>query len=88
MACLTIAGLVSEPGAVSQLMSAKAVRVMGPLMVDAHSCVREAALGALRNISVEGGIEVAREMVQQDILTPLAAFFKEVGINALVKVKE
>ena len=46
--CATIAGLVSEPGAIQQLMKLDVVKILAPLMLDNSLDVRCKALGALR----------------------------------------
>ena len=43
-----IAGLLSEPGAIHELMKLNVVKILAPLMLDTCLDVRQKALGALR----------------------------------------
>ncbi|KAK3086841.1 hypothetical protein FSP39_024298 [Pinctada imbricata] len=79
--CTTIANLVSQPSAVFTLLQHNIVKIVAPLMLDTSLQVRVKAIGALRNLSVEGGEDVCREMVRKDVLTPLVALFKQYGVN-------
>ncbi|XP_069757725.1 HEAT repeat-containing protein 3 isoform X2 [Narcine bancroftii] len=53
------------------------IRCLGPMLLDPSVGVRETAAGALRNLSACGGYDVCDEMVNHDVLTPLAALLKE-----------
>ncbi|XP_033729218.1 HEAT repeat-containing protein 3-like, partial [Pecten maximus] len=75
--CTGIAGLVSQPQAITCLLQQNVVRILAPLILDPSIQVRHRALGALRNLSVDGGLDVCEEMVHKDVLTPLVAFFKQ-----------
>ena len=46
--CATVAGFVSEPGAIQQLMKHNVVKILAPLVLDSSPDVRLKALGALR----------------------------------------
>lgn len=75
--CTGIAGLVSQPEAITCLLQQNVVRILAPLILDPSVQVRHRALGALRNLSVDGGLDVCEEMVHKDVLTPLVAFFRQ-----------
>ncbi|KAK7493844.1 hypothetical protein BaRGS_00014985 [Batillaria attramentaria] len=77
--CGTVAALALQPGALPVLFGANVVRVLAPLVVDPSPCVRHRALGALRNMTVEGGAPVCEDMVEKDVLTALMALFKQYG---------
>uniref|UniRef100_A0A4W4DV24 SYO1-like TPR repeats domain-containing protein n=1 Tax=Electrophorus electricus TaxID=8005 RepID=A0A4W4DV24_ELEEL len=76
-ACASISRMVQQSKSIPGLLQRHAVRRIGPLMLDNSLAVRETAAGALRNLSVCGGLEVCEVMVQQDVLTPLSALLKE-----------
>lgn len=86
--CKTLAVLASQPGALPHLLSKNVVRIVAPLVVDPSPCVRHRALGALRNISVDGGFNVCHDMVLKDVLTPLIALFKQYEANWEPEKKE
>ncbi|XP_063971758.1 HEAT repeat-containing protein 3-like [Lytechinus pictus] len=73
-ACTSLANLVQDPQALQTLVQQKAVRSLGPLLVDPSSGIREAAAGALRNLTVAGGHDICDHMIDEDIMTPLVAF--------------
>ncbi|KAK3603405.1 hypothetical protein CHS0354_009384 [Potamilus streckersoni] len=75
--CTTIAGVVSQPGAIQVLMKQNIVKILAPLMLDPHLPVRLQAAGALRNLSVDGGPEICEEMVKKDVLTPLVTLIQQ-----------
>lgn len=79
--CTGIAGLISQPRAITCLLQHNVVRILAPLILDTSLQVRHRALGALRNLSVDGGLSVCEEMVHKDLLTPLVAFFKQYGVD-------
>ena len=43
-----IAGLIEQPEAARQLLSANAVKILGPLVLDYDVAIQNSALGALR----------------------------------------
>lgn len=75
--CGTLAALALQPGAIPVLLKANVVRILAPMVVDPSPCVRHRALGALRNLTVEGGAAVCEKMVDNDVLTALMALFKQ-----------
>ena len=46
--CAIISSLIEQPGAVKQLLNAKAVKAIGPLLMSNNTTLKENALGALR----------------------------------------
>lgn len=79
--CTTIANLVSQPSAVKLLLQNNIVKILAPVILDKNPEIQVKALGALRNLSVDGGETVCQEMVKKDVLTPLVAFLKQYGCN-------
>ncbi|XP_078338377.1 HEAT repeat-containing protein 3-like [Crassostrea virginica] len=79
--CSTIANLVSQPSAVKLLLQHNIVKILAPVMLDVNPDIRVKALGALRNLSVDGGEMVCREMVRKDVLTPLVTLLKQYECN-------
>lgn len=77
--CTSVASLVSQPANISVLLENNVVKILGPLILDNSLQVRHKALGALRNLSVDGGVEACEEMIRRDILTPLVALFQQYG---------
>eukprot|EP00057_Strongylocentrotus_purpuratus_P019066 XP_011673540.1 PREDICTED: HEAT repeat-containing protein 3 [Strongylocentrotus purpuratus] len=77
-ACTSLANLVQDPKALQALVEQKAVRSLGPLLVDPSSGIREAAAGALRNLTVAGGHDICDHMVEEDVMTPLVTFLLQV----------
>ncbi|KAL4234956.1 ribosomal large subunit biogenesis [Mactra antiquata] len=78
-ACMTIANLVSHQGALQALLKLNVVKILGPLVLDHSWDIRHRALGALRNLSIDGGSTVCIEMVDRDILTPVLALVQQFG---------
>ncbi|KAI0219973.1 HEAT repeat-containing protein 3 [Lamellibrachia satsuma] len=76
-ACCTIANLVSSHSNILQFLRANIVKVMAPLLLDVSPAVRQAALGAFRNMSVDGGPEICDTIVTQDVMTPLVTLLKQ-----------
>ncbi|XP_075693631.1 HEAT repeat-containing protein 3 isoform X1 [Rhinoderma darwinii] len=76
-ACASISKVVQQKQVLSALLQRDAVRCLGPLLLDKCMSVREAAAGALRNLSTCGGFEACDDMVTRDIMTPLVALLKE-----------
>ncbi|KAF5904417.1 HEAT repeat-containing protein 3, partial [Clarias magur] len=83
-ACASISRVVQQTQTIPGFLQRDAVRRLGPLVLDSSLAVREAATGALRNLSACGGAEVCEDMVRQDVLTPLTALLSEccVGMQA------
>ena len=57
------------------------MKIIGPLLIDENSTLRTNAVGALRNLSRAGGSEACRQMVKDDVMTPLCALFQKVIIR-------
>ncbi|CAL1544097.1 unnamed protein product [Lymnaea stagnalis] len=77
--CQLMASIVSQPKAIGYLLKENAVKITAPLFLDTCLDVRKSALGALRNMSVYGQLDVCEVMIRHDILTPLTAILKEYG---------
>lgn len=78
-ACTSIAGLVSNPSTLAAFLKLNVIKIIGPLVLDHSWDIRHRALGALRNLSVDGGEDVCQEMVAKDILTPVLALVQQFG---------
>ncbi|NXF30989.1 HEAT3 protein, partial [Nyctibius bracteatus] len=76
-ACASISKLLQQKHVILAFLQRDVVRCLGPLLMDHSLAVREAAAGALRNLSACGGFEVCDDMVTKDIMTPLVALLKE-----------
>ncbi|XP_061196542.1 HEAT repeat-containing protein 3-like [Saccostrea echinata] len=79
--CTTLANLVSQPSAVKILLQHNVVKILAPVILDKNPEIQVKALGALRNLSVDGGETVCQEMVKKDVLTPLLILFKQYDSN-------
>ncbi|XP_055955315.1 HEAT repeat-containing protein 3 [Patella vulgata] len=77
--CSILVSLVSQQEAVPVLLKHNIIKILGPLIVDPSPDVRCRSLGALRNLSVDGGHEVCEEMIKKDVMTPLVALFHKYG---------
>lgn len=75
-AACTIAKLVNRPEAVESLLQANIVKIAGPLLLHPSHVVRHTTAGALRNLSVNGH-QVCRQMIEQDVLTPVVALLRQ-----------
>ncbi|KAF1318975.1 hypothetical protein FI667_g13462, partial [Globisporangium splendens] len=60
-----------------KMIDAGLLKKLIPRMVDPLKMVRLHALGALRNISVTGGIEICELMTSQNVITPLVKIITE-----------
>jgi len=74
----TLATAFDVPESVEDVMKHKVVKVAAPLLFDKSKVVRNAAAGALRNLSACGSYEICNLLVEQDVMTPLAALLQEV----------
>lgn len=75
--CCNVASLVEDKASIGALLEQGIVRHLGPLLVDPSFVVRHSAAGALRNLSACGDPEVCDAMLEQDVMTPLVALFKQ-----------
>uniref|UniRef100_A0A8C4QJA5 HEAT repeat containing 3 n=1 Tax=Eptatretus burgeri TaxID=7764 RepID=A0A8C4QJA5_EPTBU len=80
-ACASLSNLMLNSLEVPKVLRADAVRCLAPLLLDESAGVQEAAAGALRNMSVSGGVNVCKIMVQQDVMTPLVALLRQCSTN-------
>lgn len=79
----TFAMMIENPENVPQLMSRGLVKVVAPLLLDQASSVRNAAAGALRNLSAVD-LGTCDDMMEQDIMTPVTCFFHEVCFQSIL----
>ncbi|XP_013101646.1 HEAT repeat-containing protein 3 [Stomoxys calcitrans] len=72
----SFAVLTASKDKVAAICQSDTVRIAAPLLCEKDLSVRNAAAGALRNLSVNG-TEVCDFLVEQDVLTPLLALLAE-----------
>ncbi|XP_065357073.1 HEAT repeat-containing protein 3 [Calliphora vicina] len=77
----SLAVLTASKDKVQSICQSDLVRIAAPLLCEKETSVRNAAAGALRNLSVNG-IEVCDFLVEQDILTPLLALLQEYVLDS------
>ncbi|KAI8119263.1 HEAT repeat-containing protein 3 [Lucilia cuprina] len=77
----SMAVLTASKDKVQSICQSDLVRIAAPLLCEKDASVRNAAAGALRNLSVNG-IEVCDFLVDQDILTPLLALLQEYALDS------
>jgi hypothetical protein len=65
-----------------QMLDAGLLKKLLPRLVDALPMVRLHALGAMRNISVTGGLEVCERLVEHNVITPLARVISDCTSDA------
>ncbi|XP_068626459.1 HEAT repeat-containing protein 3 [Battus philenor] len=76
----TFALFIESPENIEQVIDREIVKVVAPLLLDTAGSVRNAAAGALRNLSAIK-IEVCDSMMEQDVMTPLVCWFHEHAEN-------
>lgn len=76
----SFAMLTASKDKVQSICQSDLVRIAAPLLCEKDVSVRNAASGALRNLSVNG-IEVCDFLVEQDVLTPLIALLTEYALD-------
>ncbi|XP_037817411.1 HEAT repeat-containing protein 3 [Lucilia sericata] len=76
----SMAVLTASKDKVQSICQSDLVRIAAPLLCEKDASVRNAAAGALRNLSVNG-IEVCDFLVDQDVLTPLLALLQEYALD-------
>lgn len=76
----SLAVLTASKDKVQSICQSDLVRIAAPLLFEKDTSVRNAAAGALRNLSVNG-IEVCDFLVEQDVLTPLIALLTEYALD-------
>ncbi|KAL0851138.1 hypothetical protein ABMA28_007003 [Loxostege sticticalis] len=72
----TLAMLIESPENIEPILNRGIVKVAAPLLIDPASSVRNAAAGALRNLS-NVKLEVCDQLMEQDIMTPLTCYYHE-----------
>lgn len=75
----TFAMLIENSENVEQMLNHGIVKSVAPLLMDPVGSVRNAAAGALRNLSTTK-LETCEAMMEQDVMTPLIMYFHEVGV--------
>ncbi|XP_069681892.1 HEAT repeat-containing protein 3 [Periplaneta americana] len=73
----TLATAFDVPESIEDVMKHKVVKVAAPLLFDKSTAVRNAAAGALRNLSACGSHEICDLLVEQDVMTPLSALIQK-----------
>lgn len=73
----TLATVFDAPESIGDVMKHKVVKVAAPLLFDKSTAVRNAAAGALRNLSACGSHEICDLLVEQDVMTPLSALIQK-----------
>uniref|UniRef100_A0A1B0AH86 SYO1-like TPR repeats domain-containing protein n=1 Tax=Glossina pallidipes TaxID=7398 RepID=A0A1B0AH86_GLOPL len=76
----SLAVLTASKDKVAGICQTDIVRIVGPFLCEKDESVRNAAAGALRNLSVASS-EVCDYLVEQDILTPLFAMLQEYAVD-------
>ncbi|XP_072013433.1 HEAT repeat-containing protein 3-like [Amphiura filiformis] len=76
-ACTTLATLVQDASAMETLLDHNIVKSLAPLLMDKRPSIREAAAGALRNLSASSNQDVCMRMVDDDVFTPLATLLQQ-----------
>ncbi|XP_070575920.1 HEAT repeat-containing protein 3-like [Ptychodera flava] len=79
--CSSLAMTVFDEKMVQPLLENGIVKCAGPLLIDKCMAVREAAAGALRNLSISGGHKVCITMVEDDVMTPLVHLLNQCSEN-------
>ncbi|XP_026319667.1 HEAT repeat-containing protein 3 isoform X2 [Hyposmocoma kahamanoa] len=74
----TFAMLIENPENVEQVLSQGIVKSVAPLLLDPAGSVRNAAAGALRNLSTTK-LETCEALMEQDVMTPLVMYFHELA---------
>ncbi|CAI8010299.1 HEAT repeat-containing protein 3 [Geodia barretti] len=77
-ACRSVAHLLCETDAQQTLLNHQGLpRSLTALLLDPEWSVREAAAGALRNLSSVGGDSVCQTLVRDDVMTALSALLRQ-----------
>lgn len=70
--------LIESSENVALVIKSNVIKAAAPLMLDPANSVRNAAAGAMRNLSATG-FEACDSMLEQDVMTPLICYFHEVS---------
>ncbi|GAB1603469.1 HEAT repeat-containing protein 3-like [Argonauta hians] len=81
VACATVATIVADPGAIPALLENNLVRILAPLLIDPNIYIQNSSVGALRNLSVDGGVSVCEKMVNSDVLTMVIGLIKKYEVG-------
>ncbi|KAF0720198.1 hypothetical protein AaE_010356 [Aphanomyces astaci] len=85
--CVALASFFAGEGTpdklkmLDKLLNAGLLKKLLPRVVDPSTLVRLHALGALRNISAFGGLDVSESMTSEDILTPCIKIVVEYAVD-------
>lgn len=79
--CAALANLVASTENIKTLLQKDCIKVLAPLFLDSSPQVSVKALGAVRNITVDGGLHACEVLIQKDVLTPLVALFTKFDIG-------
>ncbi|RHY53402.1 hypothetical protein DYB38_003873 [Aphanomyces astaci] len=85
--CVALASFFAGEGTpdklkmLDKLLNAGLLKKLLPRVVDPSTLVRLHALGALRNISAFGGLDVSESMTSEDILTPCVKIVGEYAVD-------
>ncbi|CAG9796568.1 unnamed protein product [Diatraea saccharalis] len=72
----TLAILIENPDNIEQVTTRGVVKVAAPLLLDSANSVRNAAAGALRNLSAVR-LDVCDTLMDEDIMTPITCYYHE-----------
>lgn len=78
----TFAMFIESPENIEQVLKQDIVKSIAPLLLDHAGSVRNAAAGALRNLSTTK-LETCEAMMERDVMTPLIMYFHEVVVCLL-----
>eukprot|EP00053_Salpingoeca_punica_P016995 m.162500 g.162500 ORF g.162500 m.162500 type:complete len:643 (-) comp17088_c0_seq5:1350-3278(-) len=71
--CATVAVALLDPSTVPLLLRQNVTRILLSCLGDASQPVRTEAAGALRNLTISGGSEVCDRLVQESVMSAIAA---------------
>lgn len=76
----SLAVLSEERQKVERICDTEIIRIAAPFLVDKNQSLRNAAVGALRNLSTSG-VDVCEILVDRDILTPLLTLMNQYALD-------
>ncbi|XP_046843216.1 HEAT repeat-containing protein 3-like [Xenia sp. Carnegie-2017] len=78
-ACVGLANLVLESKSVQPLMENEIVRRVAPLILDGDTEIQESAAGVLRNLTLSNVPNICKQMIEQDVMTPVCHYVKQLS---------
>ncbi|KAL9716392.1 hypothetical protein Ac2012v2_000839 [Leucoagaricus gongylophorus] len=79
-ACVAVANLIQNDSSTRRLLQGKnVIRALITRLTDSEEEVKSEAVGALRNLCIDGGYEICAEMYNKNILTPLTTFVPRIS---------